>query len=145
MNREIKFRVYYKPQNRFLFCNFNSSEAEDYDYETIFKGSSGLYPNKRIGEKIGFLEFIKDNDFVFQQYTGIKDKNNKEIYEGDILKCKGYDGWFDEKGFYYNKIVNFEIQPSGESEIAGFIYISNDREIIGNIFENPELLEKKNT
>lgn len=86
---------------------------------------------------------IEIGEFYAEQYTGLKDKNGKEIYEGDILKCKGYDDWFDKDGFYYLKAVEYEMLPSGESTLAGYLYIPKDIEVVGNIHENPELVPIK--
>jgi len=119
------------------------------------KFAKEFYPKPFLVSNTGLL-FIYNEDFlhteefdavnptfglVLQQYTGLKDKNNVEIYEGDILNCKGFDSWTDEVGYFYNKEVKYETEPSGESELSGFIRIPVDREIIGNIFENPELLK----
>ena len=79
--------------------------------------------------------------WVFQQLTGLKDKNNVEIYEGDIIRCKSFDGWFDQIGYHYNMEVKYQTLESGDSELSGFLYINIDREVIGNVFENPELLK----
>lgn len=127
-NREIKFRVWdnvekiWQHNKGFNQISFNR-EGIFFPYGT---GKSNLeWPNR----------------FIVQQYTGLKDKNNIEIYEGDILKCKGYDDWFDKEGFYYNREVSHAVSFSGETESSGFVYIPIDREVVGNIFQNSALLK----
>ena len=130
-NRKLKFRVWDKKYNKFVVS-------------TDFNDGAGITLD-------GFLSWASEsqfgnvqdpNRFIITQFTGLKDKNHREIYDGDILEVKDYDGWFDKVGLYFNKVVNFESKVFEEYESAGYISIQKDREIIGNIFENPELLNK---
>lgn len=82
-------------------------------------------------------------DLVLMQFTGLLDKNGKEIFEGDIIKWKHGDEkgtsqvWFDESqcGFCENQI---------DKTSGFFLGWLKEKEIIGNIYENPELLEQQN-
>lgn len=74
------------------------------------------------------------------QYTGLKDKNGKEIYEGDILKYKREENF---KLYWNEKMSAFYLQNIlwPNDDIAVKYYRIENFEIIGNIFENKELLD----
>ena len=95
-------------------------------------------------------KWLGRNDLPIMQYTGLKDKNGVEIYEGDILK-RAKDG----KNYTFYIVVEFRNGSFGGSTRPGFNhYLTASNwgscdsdgggydEIIGNIYENPELLSK---
>lgn len=87
------------------------------------------------------------------QFTGLKDKNGKKIFEGDILKdvdafynSKRVLIVYDDSSFQYRELPlasYFVGSPIDDNEF-GISNIDDDYEIIGNIHDNPELLETKN-
>lgn len=88
------------------------------------------------------MELYSDQHIVMQ-YTGLTDKNGKEIYEGDIIKCS-----YCEKDFgvveYQTHMHRFGLQwPENKCANARLTDIDHWAEVIGNIYENPELLEMK--
>jgi len=83
------------------------------------------------GDLVGFWVHAMSADRPVMQYTGLKDKNGKEIYEDDIL--------IDHLGQHLQVI--FEAGCFLDGLLLNEIYLSSDTsEIIGNIHENPELL-----
>lgn len=72
-----------------------------------------------------------------EQFTGNHDKNGKEIYEGDIVKLEVLSEPVRHKGTYWIK-SNFKVHYDGQSFYPGRL---SQSEVIGNVHENPELLE----
>jgi len=98
-------------------------------------------------DMLGFrFEHFETDEPIFMQYTGLKDKNGRKIYEGDILKID--DDW--EKWGFASGFVGYVIYDQGSFKLKeGEIYAPAYRldssaeegaTVIGNIYENPELL-----
>lgn len=101
--------------------------------------------------KNGELDFIgngvtwmyKKSDIVLMQSTGFKDKNGKEIFEGDIVDSEdgilsGVVEFRPDLGMWTNSLLRY-------NNFERLCCIANSREIIGNIRENGELLDGENT
>lgn len=79
--------------------------------------------------------------FELMQYTGLKDKNGVEIYEGDILNYGDYKNLHEvvfRNACFWGESIEYG-KPTG----IGIYNALEDLEVVGNIYENPELLETK--
>jgi len=81
-------------------------------------------------------------DFELMQWTGLQDKNGNPIFEGDIISLT-YNNKSAGEVFWRTEDVSF-YQRDKNGHIFGFCSANTDYEIIGNIYENPELMESDN-
>jgi uncharacterized phage protein (TIGR01671 family) len=126
--REIKFRAWNKQDKK--MCDVKLLNYYRYEIAIEWGDNSWVVS---MGHK----------DIILMQYTGLKDKNGKEIYEGDIIKFvfdnkyKGYIFWHSTGlwGVKWNyEFYNYRL-----------FALNNDYEKIGNIYENKELLNANKT
>ena len=144
-NREIKFRVWDKEFNKWASVrNFLLDRVWDI--------------------KLYSIPYEDYERFVFQQFTGLRDSKDVEIYEGDIMASRGnyITDEVDEDGNYpdlHNVVVwnvknsrfalkpikeylnNLKNPPRPDLDNPWTCYLTTFKEVIGNIFENPELLK----
>lgn len=96
-----------------------------------------------IGDGITYM--VLAEDLVLMQSTGLKDKNGKEIFEGDILGIETDEGILNVNIFWDDKhaLFMFESEIHNEKELLAELVEDNTYpfEIIGNIYENKELLD----
>lgn len=93
-----------------------------------------------IGDGITYM--VSAEDLVLMQSTGLVDKNGKEIFEGDILDYRGRKALVRWHGSYASFIYRFVDELQNRNTEWKPLYLAYMKcEIIGNIYENPELLE----
>ena len=147
MSRQLKYRAWDKEANIMVYSDHRTRKLYDvyYGFEMNSKGELECNWEGEFTESHVLDGGILDN---IMQSTGLHDKNGKEIYEGDIVKCTdgadeisklnsdtgiGKIEWLEKWGFW--NISNIE-NGLGDISYNGYV------EVIGNIYENPELLKE---
>jgi uncharacterized phage protein (TIGR01671 family) len=141
--RELKFKFWNKLAHRFQAPNKYAIQGDglyvSYDYDMMAWDDPSSFD---------------DSILVPCQYTGLKDKNGKEIYEGDIIEVELYEKWSSEEPFKAIHVVFYN------SNRGAFVHAKDPKtfpsgmvfdpytfdpvpcEVIGNIFNNPKLLKQ---
>ena len=122
MNREIKFRAWDNVNNQML-------DVQELNFEDCFYGG---YTTVRTTM---YSDYFDIREMPIMQYTGLHDKNGKEIYEGDILKGTFYGFPIPE----YDYVFQIYWDEKEKGFMASY-FEPSECEVIGNIYNNPELL-----
>jgi uncharacterized phage protein (TIGR01671 family) len=145
MNKIPKYRVWHKIEKRFVDLRSIDFELDNIGYDC--QGEAHYY------------DVAKFDEIVFQQFTGLMDKNGKEIYEGDVVNVQRSftrpyvkDGKIEYKtidgGLEVGQVIWWMIKAAfiivykGYDDMEDFSYCYSC-EVIGNIFEHSELLKNE--
>ena len=127
--REIKFRAWNGKQMIYL-----SEQYLDRYYMQIDNQAWGVFDKEN---SFGAVANSHNKNNVLMQYTGLKDKNGKEVYEGDIVECRSGETC---QGFReYDNIIEVTF---GFTDGMWDLLQCEEIEVIGNIYEKTELIEE---
>lgn len=126
MNREIKFRAF-DNENKYMVTSKQGVFTALRNSMNIVRQNDGYYND-------GDLLKPNKEKYTLMQYTGLDGKNGKEIYEGDIVK---YENMTGKIMFFNGSFILSDLEETEEWELG---VINEEVEIIGNIYDNPELL-----
>ncbi len=135
MNRETKYRAWLKDEKKMVDVSSIDFRIE----EIIYEEQCNLASMQQTWYESRYF-----NDIELMQYTGLKDKNGVEIYEGDIVRFEVDD--IITKPFYIDYDKNdcsFSLFRKGIVDRGLMLHHQKDIVVISNIYENKELLENE--
>ncbi|HQA59363.1 MAG TPA: YopX family protein [Acetivibrio sp.] len=139
MQREIKFRAWNKLEKRMESVNFIKFFLNDYTMvSTRYRDEKS---KKIYDDQFAYGQEDGSDNVILMQFIGLHDKNGIEIYEGDIISA--YNGRIKGPVIFDKRGLAFGV-PNGPNEIYQFsmnFLESKDIKVIGNIYENPEILK----
>jgi len=132
--RQIKFRAWDKKYKEMIN---DIHIAPEYDW-LVLSDNDALAERDNRGRG-------DDDGYELMQFTGILDKNGKEIYEGDVVEYKAYNTWHKDAvrftdGKFHGNLSGVKEDLQSNYDLG--LIVTLGCEVIGNIYENPELLNK---
>lgn len=144
--REIKFRAWDKKEKKMFYDDYQDTSGQEPFSISIrmnLKGQLVLYGHEDGGKEGLWEHELSRNEwrdrYKIMQSTGLKDKNGKEIYEGDVVKTQ--QDCRTPPTYTIDEVK--PIEPMNGITFYGTCYPEKCTEVIGNIYETPELLEAK--
>lgn len=128
------------------FRAWDVHEKKMFTNDQLIIWNGNVYANDNSKLNVDNLKGWNIDEKYLMQSTGLKDKNGKEIFEGDIIKYKAGCNTFTEEVAYDKNFAGFGVKDAKANVVFTFGELAEDialisLEVIGNIYENPELLE----
>ena len=127
------------------FRAWDVHEKKMFTDDQLIIWSGNVYANDNYELNVNNLKGWSIDEKYLMQSTGLKDKNDKEIYEGDIVKYKSKKGTFTDIATYSKFYAFFGLKDDTGDLICSFDWLlenvgKDGFEVIGNVYENQELL-----
>ena len=141
--RELKVRAWHKPYKQ--MCQVESLRFD----------GNGVYTAVLIEEPFYDRKLVEADEIVIEQFTGLKDRNGTDIYEGDIIQFEFCNEKYYRQIAYNSAIASYEaitvasptskkLRQKAKYSFSELYKISSKGfKVVGNIHENPELVEEK--
>ena len=127
------------------FRAWDVHEKKMFTNDQLIIWNGNVYANDNSELNVNNLKGWSIDEKYLMQSTGLKDKNGKEIFEGDIVKYKAGCNTFTEEVAYDKNFAGFGVRDANANIIFTFGELAEDidlhsLEVVGNIWEDPELL-----